>query len=209
MKINEIFYSLQGEGRFSGAPCIFLRTTGCNLRCTFCDTTYAYDNGVIMTEQEILHAIKKYPCMHICITGGEPLLQKETPLVIDKLLREQYFVCLETNGSINIRNLVGKKFLLISLDIKCPSSGFHKQMHMRNITYLTKNDQLKFIIKNRNDYEYAKKIFQKYNPLCTVFFQPVWGTNPQKLATWILHDGLSVQMSLQLHKIIWGMKRGV
>jgi 7-carboxy-7-deazaguanine synthase len=209
MKINEIFYSLQGEGLLVGTPSIFLRATGCNLRCSYCDTTDAYEKGTEMNIQEILHEIKKIPCSHVCITGGEPLMQKDTPRLISRLLRNKYSVCLETNGSISITKLVGMKSLIISLDIKCPSSGSHEQMKMKNISSLSKQDQLKFIIKDKKDYLFAKNIFQKYKPVCTVFFQPVWETKPQKLASWILHDGLSVRLSLQLHKIIWGEKRGV
>jgi 7-carboxy-7-deazaguanine synthase len=209
MKINEIFYSLQGEGLLVGTPSIFLRTSGCNLRCTYCDTTYAYTKGTEMKIQEILDEVNKFPCAHICITGGEPLFQKDTPKLIEFLLKKNYTVCLETNGSYSIKKLVGKKSLIISLDVKCPSSGSHEQMNLNNIFCLSKKDQLKFIIKNKEDYLYAKKILKKYHPVCSVFFQPIWGTDPKKLASWILHDGLPVRLSVQLHKIIWGIKRGV
>jgi 7-carboxy-7-deazaguanine synthase len=209
MKVNEIFYSIQGEGVLVGIPSIFLRLTWCNLRCSFCDTTYAYEQGTEMSIQEILDEIKKFACTYVCLTGGEPLLQKDAPKLIEHLLQKNYKICLETNGSISIKKFVGKKSLMISLDIKCPSSGSHEQMNMKNISYLSKKDQLKFIIKNKEDYDYAKKILKKYNPPCTVFFQPVWGTNPKKLASWILNDGVPVRLALQLHKIIWGAKRGV
>ena len=209
MKINEIFVSLQGEGLLVGAPTIFIRLTGCNLRCSFCDTTYAYENGTQMRISAIIREIQKFHCTTVCITGGEPLLQKQTPLLIDMLLQKKYLVCLETNGSKTIKNLVGKKYLLISLDIKCPSSGSHEKMIMGNISYLSKKDQLKFIIKNKQDYEFAIRVLKKYTPVCPVFFQPVWGTNPRKIASWILHDELPVRLSVQLHKIIWGPKRGV
>jgi len=209
MKVNEIFYSIQGEGILVGVPSIFLRFAGCNLRCSFCDTKYAYKQGTEMNIQEILDEIKKFACPYICLTGGEPLLQKDTTKLIESLLQKNYQICLETNGSISIKNLTGIKSLIISLDIKCPSSGSHEQMNMKNILYLTKKDQLKFIIKNKEDYNYAKKILKKYDSPCTVFFQPIWGTNPKKLASWILNDGLPVRLSLQLHKIIWGTKRGV
>jgi 7-carboxy-7-deazaguanine synthase len=209
MKVNEIFYSIQGEGMLVGVPSIFLRLVGCNLRCSFCDTKYAYEQGTEMSIQEILDEIKKFTCNYVCLTGGEPLLQKDIIKLIESLLQKNYNVCLETNGSISIKKLVGKKSLMISLDIKCPSSGFHKQMNMKNVSYLTKKDQLKFIIKNKDDYHYAKKILKKYHSPCTVFFQPVWGTNPKKLASWILKDGVNVRLALQLHKIVWGTKRGV
>ena len=209
MNINEIFYSIQGEGKWTGLPNIFIRTTGCNLRCSYCDTKYAYEDGKETSIKEITEKIKKYPCKHVCITGGEPLLQKDTTDLIDVLLKKNYKILLETNGSKNIKNIIGRKNLIISLDIKCPSSKMYKKMHLENISLLSKNDQLKFIIKDKKDYNYAKKIFQKYKPICPVFFQPVWGTNLKNLANWIVHDNLEVQIGLQLHKIIWGDKREV
>lgn len=191
-----------------GMPTIFLRTTGCNLRCSFCDTTYAYDQGTEMNIREILNEVAKFPCKSICITGGEPLLQKDLGQLIDLLLKKKYTICLETNGSIPVKKFIGKK-TVISLDIKCPSSGMQDQMNLKNISALSNHDQLKFIIKNKEDYEYAKAIIQRYKPSCTVFFQPVWGTSPEKLASWILNDGLPVRLGVQLHKILWGRKRGV
>lgn len=207
MEINEIFYSLQGEGKWTGLPNIFIRTSGCNLRCSFCDTTYAYDDGKEMSIDKILSQISKYPCKYICITGGEPLLQNETLELIDVLLKRNYKICLETNGSINIEKLSNKKSLIISLDIKCPSSNMHEKNYFKNISLLRKDDQLKFVIKDNNDYNYAKKIVNKYKPTCMVFFQPVWGTNPEELADWITADGLDVKLGVQLHKIIWGDRR--
>ena len=209
MKINEIFYSIQGEGKWTGLPNIFIRTTGCNLRCNYCDTKYAYTQGEEKTIKEIINEIQKYPCQYICITGGEPLLQKETKQLIKTLIDKDYKICLETNGSININELTKISSLLISMDIKCPSSKMNEKMIPENIDLLRNQDQLKFIIQDKNDYEYAKKIFQDYKPVCTVFFQPVWGTNLAKLAEWIINDKLQVKIGLQLHKIIWGNKRKV
>lgn len=209
MKINEIFYSIQGEGKWMGLPNIFIRTTGCNLRCSFCDTTYAYETGEEMSIEEIINRIRKHPCNYVCITGGEPLLQEAIVQLIDVLLEKKYVICLETNGSIDIENLVGKKSLLISLDIKCPSSTMHEKMNFNNVSLLTCNDQLKFIIQNREDYEYAKKIIKKYKPQSAIFFQPVWGINLKELSSWVLNDGLDVRIGLQLHKIIWGDRKGV
>jgi 7-carboxy-7-deazaguanine synthase len=209
MKINEIFYSIQGEGKWTGLPNIFIRTTGCNLRCSYCDTKYAYEDGKEMSIKEITENIKKYPCKYVCITGGEPLLQKETIDLIYVLLKKNYKILLETNGSKNIKNVASRKSLIVSLDIKCPSSKMYKKMRLENISFLRKNDQLKFVIKDKKDYDYAKKIFQKYKPICRVFFQPVGGTNFKNLANWILNDELEVQIGLQLHKIIWGDRRGV
>ncbi|RLF29669.1 MAG: hypothetical protein DRN05_01120 [Thermoplasmata archaeon] len=214
MMINEIFYSIQGEGKWTGLPNIFIRTTGCNLRCSFCDTQYAYKNGREMSIEEIARRIKKYPCKYVCLTGGEPLLQKDTIDLIKKLIEENYSICLETNGSLNIEkilvNIKNRKHLIISLDIKCPSSNMHQKMYLNNISLLNKNDQLKFVILDKKDYEYAKNIIRKHKPQCTVFFQPVWGIDPIILSRWILSDGLNIRLSLQIHKIIWGdKKRGV
>jgi 7-carboxy-7-deazaguanine synthase len=208
MKINEIFYSLQGEGKWTGLPNIFIRTTGCNLRCAFCDTKYAYDNGKEMTLDEILKQISKFPCKYICLTGGEPLLQNEIFRLIELLLESKYKLCIETNGSINIKDLSNKS-IMISLDIKCPSSNMHDKNDFPNINLLRNNDQLKFIIKDKKDYNYAKEIIKKYKPKCLVFFQPVWGTNPIKMANWIISDGLDVKLGLQIHKILWGDKRQI
>ena len=207
MKINEIFYSLQGEGKWTGLPNIFIRTTGCNLRCSFCDTKYAYDEGETMSTEEIVENIKNYPCKNVCITGGEPLIQDETLDLINILIKEGYKICLETNGSKKLEELSNNKSLMISLDIKCPSSKMNEKMQLENINLLEQKDQLKFIITNKKDYNYAKKMIYKYKPICYVFFQPVWGINPNNLAKWIINDGLNVQISLQLHKILWGEKR--
>ncbi|GAG54941.1 unnamed protein product [marine sediment metagenome] len=209
MKINEIFYSIQGEGRWTGLPNIFIRTTGCNLRCLFCDTTYAYDQGNDMSIESIKKEIRKYDCRYVCITGGEPLIQNDIRDLIDALLLKDYYICLETNGSKNIESIVGKKSLMISLDIKCPKSGMHEKMNFENILLLSENDQLKFVISDKKDYDYAKKIVYKYESVCPVFFQPVWGSNPKHLAEWMLEDKLNVKLGLQIHKIIWGNKKGI
>jgi len=208
MKINEIFYSIQGEGRWNGLPSIFIRTTECNLRCSFCDTKYAYDEGKDISVKDIIKKISDYPCQYVCITGGEPLLQKETGILIESLLEKDYKVCIETNGSQSINELSSRDKVIISLDIKCPSSNMKDEMKFENISFLKEKDQLKFVIKDKEDYDYAKQILEKYKPICTVFFQPVWGTEPKNLAGWIKSDGLNVRLSLQLHKIIWGKARG-
>ncbi len=212
MKINEIFYSIQGEGKWTGFPNIFIRTTGCNLRCSYCDTKYAYKQGKEKTIQEIIKEIKKFYCRKICLTGGEPLIQEDTIELIKNLLNLKYSIIVETNGSLKIdylQSLKNNKKLIISLDIKTPSSKMHEKMFLKNINMLLKKDQLKLIIKNRKDYEYARIIIQKFKPKCDVFFQSVWKTNSEKLAKWILDDNLKVKLGLQIHKIIWGDKRGL
>lgn len=201
MKINEIFYSLQGEGKWSGLPNIFIRTTGCNLRCSFCDTKYSYVDGKDYCINKILEEIKKYPCKKVCITGGEPLTQKEIFNLINILIKKRYEICIETNGSKKIDKLPKNKSLMISLDIKCPSSTMHKKMEFKNIKFLKQKDQIKFIIKDKKDYEYVKKILHKYNPKCDIYFQPVWDEKID-LAEWILKDNLNVKLGLQIHKIL-------
>lgn len=207
MKINEIFYSVQGEGKQTGTPTIFIRVSGCNLRCTYCDTQYAYYEGTEMSINDIINEIRKYRCNNICITGGEPLLQSDIKDLINKLTNKKYKVSIETNGSIDITPIL-KTNLLISIDIKCPSSKMHEKMKFENLNLLQKKDQLKFIIKNNQDYEYAKKIIETIKPNFEVFFQPVWGINPRIIAEWVLKDELDVKLGLQIHKIIWGEKRG-
>jgi 7-carboxy-7-deazaguanine synthase len=209
MKINELFYSIQGEGKWMGLPNIFIRTSGCNLRCSYCDTKYAYEEGKELEISELIKKISKYPCSNICITGGEPLLQADVLNFMDLLLKKGYKVCIETNGSIDIEKLPKSNNLLISLDIKCPSSKMDKNNVYANILKLRKKDQIKFVIKDKKDFDFAVKILRKYSPKCIIFFQPVWGTTQQKIANWILDAHIEdVRLGLQLHKIIWGQKRG-
>lgn len=202
MKVNEIFYSLQGEGKDVGLPTIFIRLTGCNLRCSYCDTKYAYYEGNYMDCEEIIDVIKKWKCNRVCITGGEPLLQDIYGLI--DMLRG-YEVSVETNGSLDIYPLT-KKDVVIKMDIKCPSSLMHEKMRMENIELLRDRDELKFIVGDRNDYEYAKKIIEVYSPKCGIVMQP-W-KNAKKIAEWILRDELDVRFSMQLHKILWKGRRG-
>ncbi|MEE9151018.1 MAG: radical SAM protein [Thermoplasmata archaeon] len=209
MMINEIFYSLQGEGIQIGVPTTFIRTTGCNLRCSWCDTKYAYEEGSEKSIKEIMGEVKGFPTNHICITGGEPMLQKDAIKLIEKLGDEGYEVCLETNGSQSVQEIPSLDFLMISLDIKCPSSGMHTEMELSNFKLLRPNDQLKFIIDDLNDYEYAKDIIAGYNPICTIIMMPVGGKELRNLAEWVLSDRLKVRVLPQLHKLIWGEKRGV
>jgi 7-carboxy-7-deazaguanine synthase len=209
MKINEIFYSIQGEGNWSGIPNIFIRTSGCNLRCSYCDTKYAYNDFEEMSLDNIIQEIKKYRCNNICITGGEPLLQKDILNLIDKLKKTNYKIILETNGSINIKSIAAYNNVIISLDIKCPSSNMKDKMIFDNLRYLRKEDQLKFIIMNKEDYNYAKNFVNNNKIICSIYFQPVEGLKFKNLAEWILKDNLNVKFGLQLHKIIWNNKKGV
>lgn len=210
--VNEIFYSIQGESLYSGRPCIFIRLTGCNLRCIYCDTAYAYEDGVKMDITEIMDKITAYNCSLVEVTGGEPLLQNKTPLLIYRLLEKGYEVMMETNGSLDIA-IVDERCIKI-VDIKCPASGESDKNDLENLKKLNNNDQIKFVIGNDKDYEYAKEIIDSKCPgfpKSQILFSPVAGEmEPDQLAEWILKDNFNVRLHLQLHKIIWpGKQRGV
>ncbi|HUV50204.1 MAG TPA: radical SAM protein [Anaerolineae bacterium] len=210
--INEIFYSIQGESLYAGLPCVFVRLTGCNLRCSYCDTRYAYEEGMEMELSEILQKVATYHCPLIEITGGEPLFQDNTPLLISKLLEKGYEVMMETNGTFDI-SMVDKRCVKI-VDIKCPTSGESDRNDLENLKRLNQKDQVKFVIGNRKDYEYAKDITKLISPEFAeknILFSPVSGEiTCAKLAKWILEDNLNIRLHLQVHKIIWPDKqRGV
>lgn len=213
IKISEIFKSIQGEGIQSGLPTIFIRTAGCNLRCLWCDTKYAYNDGKEMTIAEIIEQCKKLFIKRVCLTGGEPLFQREkSQELINSLIGRGYDVLVETNGAVSIKGLPSRA--VISLDIKCPTSGMSEKMIYANINYLRKKDQVKFVIENIIDYTFAKKIIKehKLESKTKVLFQPVFKIDNsfvQEIAKRVLRDGLEVRVGLQLHKIIWGNKRGV
>jgi len=207
LRVNEIFYSIQGESTFAGFPCIFIRMTGCNLRCTYCDTTYAYEEGDDIPLHSILTTVKKFACNLIEVTGGEPLIQDETPDLISALIKNGYTVLLETNGSQDI-SMVDTRCTRI-VDIKCPSSGMNNNNYWKNLDYITPNDQLKFVIAHRQDYLYAKKVLDKpaikRRKKLLINFSPVFNEIDLKdLAGWMLADNLPVRLQIQLHKYIWG-----
>jgi 7-carboxy-7-deazaguanine synthase len=215
LRINEIFYSIQGESSYAGMPCQFIRLTGCNLRCSYCDTQYAYHEGVEMAVANIMGRIRAVGCPLVEVTGGEPLLQAETPHLIKTLLDEGFEVLLETNGSLEI-SIVDKRCVRI-MDIKCPSSGMAEHNRMENLQCLTDRDQIKFVVGDREDYCFARD-FVASGPLRpfaasggSVLFSTVHDrVSPKDLVTWILEDRLQVRLQIQLHKIIWGSEaRGV
>jgi 7-carboxy-7-deazaguanine synthase len=204
--VNEIFYSIQGESSFSGYPCVFVRLTGCNLRCSYCDTQYAYYEGEIIEIDKIIQRIENYQCSLVEITGGEPLIQKDTPALINTLLDQGFTVLLETNGSQDISQVNNRCINIV--DIKCPSSGESDQNDLSNLTRLTENDELKFVIGSREDYKFALQILGSPNfvphTLKSIHFSYAFGMlEPHILAQWILEDRLNVRFNLQLHKIIW------
>ena len=212
LKVNEIFYSIQGESTFSGRPCVFIRLSGCNLRCSYCDTKYAYNEGSYMDLDEIISLVLSYKCRLVEVTGGEPLIQEHTPKLISRLIDAGLKVLLETNGSKDI-SLVDKRCIRI-VDIKCPFSGEVEKNDFNNLKRLTPEDEIKFVIADRKDYDFAKNVLKNWdivpfkpNP---VHFSPVYGIlDPKVLSEWILEDGLDVRLNLQIHKYIWGDKRGV
>jgi 7-carboxy-7-deazaguanine synthase len=208
-KINEIFYSLQGEGSRIGRPCVFVRLQGCNLRCSYCDTLYAVDMNKpykIMSFEEIITEVEKYNCNFIEFTGGEPLIHKNIERLIDYFIDLKYEVAVETNGSIDISNFNTK--LIKIIDIKCPSSGSSNHNNYDNISLLSTQDEVKFVISDYEDYQFAKDCIENYNIMNYVkeiIFSPIYGKMDYKtLANYILSDSLDIRMQVQLHKIIWG-----
>jgi 7-carboxy-7-deazaguanine synthase len=203
---NEIFYSIQGESSFAGRPCVFIRLSGCNLRCSYCDTRYAYDDGEELEIPAIIEKVRTYSCPLVEITGGEPLLQNETPELICQLLEQGFTVLLETNGSLDISKVDSRCVRI--LDIKCPSSGQNHCNDLTNLQRLSGRDEVKFVIGIRDDYEFAKQIVRQLTTLSLnpshVHFSPVFEKlKPETLARWILSDHLPVRLHLQLHKTIW------
>jgi 7-carboxy-7-deazaguanine synthase len=213
LAVNEIFYSIQGESSHAGYPCVFVRLSGCNLRCTYCDTTYAYHEGKEVSLEEILKKVSDVGCRLVEITGGEPLLQEETPALVHQLLQDGYQVLLETNGSQDISVLDHRCVRIV--DMKCPSSGQDDCNDLGNLERLTKRDEVKFVIANRMDYDFAKGLVTKINDalkeIIPIHFSPVFQKMaPATLAKWILEDRLRVRVHLQLHKILWDpRKKGV
>lgn len=212
LNICEIFYSLQGESTFAGLPCIFIRLSGCNLDCSWCDTAYANDDSQLMTMDQILKKAGAYNCNLVEITGGEPLLQEGTPALISILLKKGYQVLLETNGSKSIQPVHPECIKII--DIKCPSSNESDSFLKENIDFLSDRDEIKFVIGSRNDYEFAKSVIE--NDLSgisqkKIHLSPVFGQIPFKdIAAWLIEDNLHARLSLQQHKIIWAPdQRGV
>ncbi len=209
MKVNEIFLSVQGESMSAGFPTIFVRFTGCNLRCSYCDTTYAYYEGTEMTPAEIMSEINKLHYKRVCITGGEPLLQEEINELLDFL--RSFSVSIETNGSVDVKKVTGYENLSLVVDMKAPSSGVSDSMLLKNIEALSQSDEVKFVIGNRNDYEWARSIVGSYPCRGVVTFSPVFKkVSYREVVEWILEDRLDVRFQIQLHKIIWDAeKRGV
>lgn len=224
LRMTEIFYSLQGEALTSGLPTIFVRLTGCPLRCVYCDTTYSFTGGERLSLDAIKADIAQYPCKRVCITGGEPLAQPNCIALIKELLADGYEISLETAGALSVAEVPDAVSKV--MDIKTPSSGEQDKNLWSNLDYLTQYDQLKFVIMNRSDYEWAKQKLVEHEldkKVGTVWFSPMFNVHDdadedvvnidvpnlaRELAEWILEDALPVRFQLQLHKIIWADAKG-
>lgn len=208
--VSEIFYSIQGESSYAGYPCGFIRLSGCNLRCTYCDTSYVYENGEFLSIEEILKKIYSFGCPLVEVTGGEPLLQEETPTLVKTLLDENYTVLVETNGTKDISVLPEKAIRI--MDVKCPGSGQSDLTDWENISRLRKQDEVKFVLMDEKDYQWAKETIEKFQltEKAHVLFSPVYEKlSPSDLAEWILNDRVPVRLQLQLHKLLWpNVQRG-
>jgi len=223
LQVTEIFKSIQGESTLSGTPCVFIRLTGCNLRCGYCDTTYAYEGGNWLSIDDILSKIDDYNCDLVEITGGEPLLQDGVYPLIRTLLETGKLVLIETNGSVDIERTQalkqvqgnGSKIqgLKIIMDIKCPDSSMSDKINWENLSKLDKNDEVKFVLNSRGDYDWSKEIIKKYSlaDRCHILMSPVYDNlTAGELSDWIINDNLNVRLNLQIHKYIWGeWARGV
>jgi 7-carboxy-7-deazaguanine synthase len=212
LTINEIFHSIQGESTHAGRPCVFVRLTACDLRCSWCDTPYAFTEGQKTSVDDVVARVERMGCKLVEITGGEPLLQKDVYPLMERLLESGHTVMLETGGHLSIASVPAPVIRVV--DVKCPGSGESEKNHWGNLDLLTTRDEVKFVIRDRGDYEFARDVVAAHRLVeraGAVLFSPVHGVlAPKDLAAWILADGLEVRLQLQAHKYIWGADvRGV
>lgn len=209
IKITEIFYSLQGESRTVGLPTVFVRLTGCPLRCQYCDSDYAFTGGTQMTVEQIVEEVQQYPAQYVTVTGGEPLAQAACLPLLSQLCDSGREISLETSGALDIAAVDPR--VVIVLDLKTPDSGEMHRNRWDNLPYLKPTDQIKFVICSEQDYQWAKLMLQMYQlpQRCQILFSPVeGGLEARTLAEWVLRDGLPVRFQLQLHKILWQDAKG-
>ena len=209
LRITEIFHSLQGEARSVGWPTVFVRLTGCPLRCGYCDTAYAFYGGQWMEVEEVLGRVAQYGARHVCVTGGEPLAQKACLMLLSRLCDRGYEVSLETGGALDVSEVDSRVIKVV--DLKTPGSGEMDRNLYSNIAHLLPHDHVKFVLCDRADYDWAKEMLASYDlpARCEVLFSPSYGqVAPRQLAEWILQDRLPVRMQIQLHKLLWGEEPG-
>lgn len=209
LRLTEIFYSLQGEASRVGLPTVFVRLTGCPLRCTWCDTTYSFTGGEPASIAAVLAEVAKYPARQVCVTGGEPLAQKECPALLTALCDAGYEVSLETSGALDVSTVDPRVSRI--MDLKAPDSGECARNRWENLPFLNARDEIKIVIASRQDYEWAREQIRGHalTQRCPVLLSPAQGQiQPTELAEWILADGLPVRFQLQLHKLLWGNIQG-
>lgn len=210
LRITEIFHSLQGEARSVGRPTVFVRLTGCPLRCVWCDTPYSFSGGTLMALDAVMDTVRRHGARHVCVTGGEPLAQPECLALLGRLCEEGFQVSLETSGALDISAVDARVSRV--MDLKAPDSGESHRNRYENIAALTGNDQVKFVIASRRDYDWARFKCDEYrlaDIVSDVLFSPVHGElEPRQLAEWILADRLDVRMQVQLHKYLWNNEPG-
>ena len=209
LRITEIFHSLQGEARDVGKPTVFVRLTGCPLRCTWCDTEYAFHGGDWRDVAGIVDEVATYGARHVCVTGGEPLAQKRCHALLKALCDAGFDVSLETSGAVDISDVDGR--VVKVMDLKAPGSGEESRNRWSNLDALTRRDQIKFVLADRADYEWARAVIAQRDlaGVCEILLSPVHGKlEPRDLAEWILADRLPVRMQIQLHKLLWGAQPG-
>jgi len=209
LRVTEIFYSLQGETRTVGLATVFVRLTGCPLRCGYCDTGYAFQGGEWMEQAAILDRVASWPTRYVTVTGGEPLAQRCCRELLIRLCDAGYQVSLETSGALDIANI--DKRVVVVMDLKTPASGESEKNRYENIDLLKDQDQIKFVIKDRKDYEWAKDAINQYqlDRRCEILISPVYGSmDATELAQWMLQDSLPVRLQVQLHKLLWGEAQG-
>lgn len=209
LRLTEVFYSLQGEASRIGLPTVFVRLTGCPLRCTWCDTTYSFTGGEAATIESVLAEVAKYPARQVCVTGGEPLAQKDCLPLLTALCDAGYDVSLETSGALDISGVDPRVSRI--MDLKAPDSGEAAKNRWENLASLNARDEIKIVIASRGDYEWAREALREHqlDRLCPVLFSPAQGLiEARSLAEWILEDGLNVRFQLQMHKLLWGNMQG-
>lgn len=215
ISINEIYESIQGECGWIGTPTVFVRTSHCPLRCVWCDSQYTFHEGTPWPTRDVIARVAEFPTRHVCLTGGEPLSQPESFMLCETLARRGYTIEVETSGYEDIAPFnrcppAERRAITINLDVKCPGSAMTNFNRWSNLAELRGHDQLKFVIADRGDYDYAKQVLAKHPVPCSAWIQPVWkALDAAQIAGWVQADGLAVRVGIQLHKYLWGERRGV